>query len=92
MSYEHWNNYAPIVNTVTFDGKAAGPRINTLHIGANCSASENYPQSRIVMAVRGLFELGMTPEQSRDLRAQLELAERDVVAAVPSLKPSDTAR
>jgi hypothetical protein len=91
MSDAHWHNYAPIVNTVTFDGKAVGPGIKTLHIGANIDDNENYPESRIVLAVRGLFELSMTPEQSRDLRAQLELAERDVVAAVPSLKPTVSA-
>jgi hypothetical protein len=88
MSYENWRKYESIEYLVTFNRNGAGPAIETLHIGANLGASENYPESRIVLAVRGLFELGLTPDQSRALRAQLELAERDVVAAVPSLKPS----
>lgn len=79
---KHWKNYEPLDNVVGFDARGAGPHIGQLSVTANCSSNPNYPECRIVVHLGKLASGALTVEQSAQLRAILERAERDVAAGM----------
>lgn len=79
---DHWRNYEPIELVAMFDAHGAGPRLERLQVTANCSTSSAYPECRIVVHLGSLASGALTLEQSAELRARLERAERDVRAGL----------
>lgn len=76
--FKHWKNYAPIERVAMFDDAGAGPEFARLQVTANLHPSEAYPETRITIHLGGLASCALTVEQSAELRATLEAAERDV--------------
>jgi hypothetical protein len=76
----HWKNYEPIEGVMMFDSAGAGPSSEHVSVTANCSSSDTYPECRIAVHFGRLASGALTVEQSAQLRAYLEQAERDVAA------------
>lgn len=74
----HWKVYEPINEVVGFNEHGAGPHIGPISVTANCSPDPAYPECRIAVNVGSLASAALTLEQSAQLRAILEGAERDV--------------
>lgn len=76
--FKHWKVYAPIERVVMFDSTGAGPSLERLQVTANLHPSDAYPECRISVHLGSLASGSLTVEQSAELRALLEAAERDV--------------
>jgi hypothetical protein len=85
----HWKNYDPIPNVVGFDERGDGPHIDPLSVTANCSSSPNWPVCRIALHLGRLAIGALSVEQSAQLRAILERAERDVIAGMAGVVEAD---
>jgi hypothetical protein len=86
---DHWRVYESISDVSTFDANNAGPTQAAMQVIANVAEQTTYPEARIGVLVNGLGSVCVTVEQSAVLRAQLEQAERDVVAGRPAAAVSD---
>jgi hypothetical protein len=87
---DHWRIYTPIDDVTTFGAAGDGPVTRRLNITANAHLSQLYPERRIALGVVGIGLVSLTPEQSADLRVQLERAERDIGAAAAPLTATGT--
>ncbi len=81
---DHWKIYPPIEDVIAFDTDTGATRPEFLQVTARTDGTSDYAV-RIGMA--GDERWALTLEQSAQLRAILERAERDVAARVDADPP-----
>ena len=78
-----WRVYPPIDDVMTFGAIGEGPVLRRV----NVTAMRIRGDRRIRIVTVGVGLLSLTPEQSAELRLQLEQAERDILAGVEQDPP-----